>query len=401
MTIQQTEDRGLVPMYAKREIALVRAEGCHLWDAEGKRYLDFASNYGVNILGHANPAVTAAIAGQAGRLLSCHQSFYNDARARYVERLTGLLPAGLGSVFFSNSGAEAVEAGLKFARAATGRPGVVAAKRGYHGRTMGALSATADKKYREPYMPLLPGYRHVAFGSVEELDAALGPDVGAVILEPVQGEGGVHQAPQGYLGAARALAHERGALLILDEVQTAFRTGRLFAYEHAGVAPDVLCLSKGIANGVPMGVTVVSPELAAELPAGSHGNTFGGGPLAAAAALAVLDELERRELLLHSARMGERLLGRLRGLGVPGVREARGVGLMVALELKDRSTKFLRALQERGFIALPGGPTTLRFLPPLVVQPADIDALADALGEILSERRQAGTSAQDEGAMRS
>lgn len=387
MTIQQIEDTGLVAMYAKRDVALVRGEGYFLWDSDGKRYYDFASNYGVNILGHANPAVTRAISEQAGRLISCHQSFYNDVRARYVEQLRATLPEGLGRVFFSNSGAEAVEAALKFARAATGRAGIVAAKRGYHGRTYGALSATADKKYREPYMPVLSGFSHVTYGSVEELQAALSEEVAAVILEPVQGEAGVHPAPPGYLEAARELTRASGSLLILDEVQTGFRTGRWFAFQHSGVVPDLLCLSKGIANGVPMGVTVASEEVSAKLPAGTHGNTFGASPLAAAAALATLREIERRGLLAHSADTGEYLLGKLRGLEAPGIRGVRGLGLMVAVELKERATPYLRGLQERGFLALPAGPTTVRFLPPLVIDRAAVDALVETLAELLSGPR--------------
>ncbi len=395
MNMQQIEDTGLVRMYAKRDIALVRGEGARLWDSDGRQYHDFASNYGVNILGHADPAVTRAITEQAGRLLSCHQSFYNDVRAAYVERLRGKLPAELGRVFFSNSGAECVEAALKFARAATGRTRVLAARRGYHGRTYGALSATADKKYREPYAPLVPDFAHVAFGSLEEFEAAITPDTAAVILEPVQGEAGVHLAPPGYLEGVRELTRANGSLLILDEVQTGFRTGKLFAWEHTGTAPDLLCLSKGIANGVPMGVTVVSEEVSEKLPPGTHGNTFGGAPLACAAALAVLDEIERRDLLSSSASTGAYLLERLRELNASGIRDVRGLGLMVAVELRERATKYLRALQERGFIALPGGATTIRFLPPLIIEREAVDALVDTLGELLAETRaKAGAAAE-------
>ncbi len=382
-SIQQIEDEGVVPMYTKRDVALVRGEGYYLWDSEGRRYLDFASNYGVNILGHANPAVTAAISEQAGRLISCHQSFYNDVRARYLQRLRAILPSPLSRAFFSNSGAESVEAALKFARAATGRVEVVSARRGYHGRTYGALSATPEKKYREPYLPVLEGFRSVPFGDVGALEAALTPATAAVILEPVQGEGGVHPAPDGYLETVLNLAHRNGSMLILDEVQTGFRTGRYFGLEHSGVVPDFLCLSKGIANGVPMGLTVTSEEIAARLPAGTHGNTFGGNPLAAAAALAVLEEIERENLLRHSAEMGAYMLERLRELDRASVREVRGLGLMVAVDLRERATKYLRALQERGIIALSAGPTTLRFLPPLIVDKEAVDQLVETLGEVL------------------
>lgn len=385
-TIQSIEDSSLVPMYAKREIALVRGQGYHLYDADGNRYLDFASNYGVNVLGHANPVVTAAISEQAGRLISCHQSFYNDVRSRYLERLGGILPSPLSRAFFSNSGAEAVEAALKFARAATGRRDVVSARRGYHGRTYGALSATPEKKYREPYLPVLEGFSSVTFGNAEELQAALTPETAAVILEPVQGEGGIHPAPEGYLEAVREVTRANGTLLILDEVQTAYRTGAWFACEHTGVQPDFLCLSKGIANGVPIGVTVTTEEIAAALPSGSHGNTFGGNPLAAAAALAVIEEIERDGLLERSARTGEYLLACLGELDKSRVRDVRGLGLMAAVELRERATKHLRALQERGIIALMAGPTTLRFLPPLIVDEEAVDTLVRELGEVLDAR---------------
>jgi len=391
MTTQEIEDGGHVPMYAKRDVALVRGEGYFLWDSDGKRYYDFASNYGVNILGHSHPAVTRAISTQAGTLISCHQSFYNDVRARYLERLLGVLPPELNKVFFNNSGAEAIEAALKFARAATGRTNVISARRGYHGRTYGALSATADKKYREPYLPVLEGFSHVAFGDVEALEAALTDETAAVILEPVQGEAGVLLAPDGYLQAVRELTRDRGVLLILDEVQTAFRTGKLFAFEHSGAVPDVLCLSKGIANGVPMGVTVVVEDVSSRIPAGTHGNTFGANPLACAAALAVLDEIEASDLLSHSAETGRTLVSKLEGMDAPNVRQVRGLGLMIAVELRERPTKYLRALQERGFLALPAGGTNLRFLPPLIVDDEAVDALVEVLSEVLTAKTRVAT----------
>lgn len=383
MSVQQIEDSSVVPMYTKRDIALVRGEGYYLWDTDDKRYLDFASNYGVSILGHGNATVTAAVSEQAGRLISCHQSFYNDTRARYLERLLGILPSGLSRVFFSNSGAESVEAALKFSRAATGRTEVISARRGYHGRTYGALSATPEKKYREPYLPVLEGFRSAAFGDLGEMEAAVSSDTAAVILEPVQGEGGIHPAPAGYLERVRALTEAHGAMLILDEVQTGFRTGRHFGFQHSGVIPDFLCLSKGVANGVPMGLTVTSEAISSGLPAGTHGNTFGGNPLAAAAGLAVLEEIERHDLLAHSAEMGRYMLQRLGALEKHSIRQVRGLGLMVAVELRERSTKYLRGLQQEGIIALPAGPTTLRFLPPLVIDRQAVDTLVETLDRAL------------------
>jgi acetylornithine/LysW-gamma-L-lysine aminotransferase len=369
LTIQQAEDSLLVPLYNKREIALVRGEGVHVWDSDGRQYLDLTSNYGVNVLGHCHPALTEAIVRQARTLTNCHASFYSEPRARLLEALRRIYPPALARFFFCNSGAEAVEAALKFARAVRpDRRAVVAAKKAYHGRTMGALPATHDKKYREPYEPLLPGFTHVAYGDVAELEAAVDERTMAVILEPVQGEGGINVPPDGYLAAARAICDRAGALLIFDEVQTAFRTGQWLACQHSGVTPDLAAVSKGIAGGLPMGLVAMTEAVSAQVPPGTHGNTFGGNPLVCAAALAVIETIEREGLLQHSAEVGAYLRDRLHEATAGRVREVRGVGLMIGVELKERSTRYLRGLQEAGILALPAGPVTLRFLPPLIIQ---------------------------------
>uniref|UniRef100_A0A7C2WD64 Aspartate aminotransferase family protein n=1 Tax=Thermorudis sp. TaxID=1969470 RepID=A0A7C2WD64_9BACT len=361
------------PLYAKRGLALVRGEGVWLWDSDGRRYLDLMSNYGVNILGHAHPRVTAAIVAQAGRLLSCHQSFASDVRAAFLERLLAVAPAGLTRAFLSNSGTEAVEAALKFVWATTGRRKIVAARRGYHGRTLGALAATAEKKYREPFLGLLAEAEHIPYGDPEALAAALDERTAAVILEPVQGESGIYSAPDDYLRAARELTRQAGVLLIFDEVQTAFRTGAWFACQHAGVTPDLLCVAKGLANGVPIGATLMTEEIAAALPAGVHGSTFGGNPLACAAGLATLETLAVDSLIPHSADVGAYFLRRLRELEHPAVREVRGRGLMLGIELKSRSTPVLKAMQERGLLALPAGTVVVRLLPPLIITREQVD----------------------------
>lgn len=361
------------PLYAKRGLALVRGEGVWLWDSDGRRYLDLMSNYGVNILGHAHPRVSAAIVAQAGRLLSCHQSFASDVRAAFLERLLAVAPSGLTRAFLSNSGTEAVEAALKFAWAATGRRKIVAARRGYHGRTLGALAATAEKKYREPFLGVLAEAEHIPYGDPQALAAALDEHTAAVILEPVQGESGIYPAPEEYLRAARELTRQAGALLIFDEVQTAFRTGAWFACQHAGVAPDLLCVAKGLANGVPIGATLMSEEIAAALPAGVHGSTFGGNPLACAAGLATLEALAVDGLIPHSAEVGAYFLRRLRDLDHPSVRDVRGRGLMIGIELKGRSTPVLKAMQERGLLALPAGTVVVRLLPPLIITREQVD----------------------------
>ncbi|HMQ32413.1 MAG TPA: aminotransferase class III-fold pyridoxal phosphate-dependent enzyme, partial [Chloroflexaceae bacterium] len=280
--IISTEQRHSSGLYPKRPVAIVRGQGATLYDADGRAYIDCVSGQGAANLGHGHPAVVAAVQAQAATLMSCPEIFHNDQRAAYLAELAAALPLPA-RVFLCNSGAEAVEAALKFARLLTGRPGVVATRRGFHGRTMGALSATWEPKYREPFAPLVPAFAHVPFGDPEALAAAVDGETAAVLLEPVQGEGGVRPAPPGYLEAARRLCDERGALLLLDEVQTGFgRTGRLFACEHSGVAPDFLILAKSIAAGLPMGAVAIH-ERHGPLPGGAHGTTFGGGPLLCAA----------------------------------------------------------------------------------------------------------------------
>ena len=382
--IQRIEQEHQPPLYAKREIALVRGEGPYLFDSDGRRYLDAMSNYGVAILGHADPAFAEALADQLRTLTTGHQSFYNDVRAALLEEIAGVAPPGLSRSFLSNSGAEAIEAALKFARVATARPKIVAARRAYHGRTLGALAATADPKYRAPFQPLGLDVTHVPFDDADALAAAVDAETAAVILEPIQGEGGVYPASDAYLRAARELTAGHGALLIVDEVQTGFRTGAPFAITAAGVAPDLLATAKGLANGFPIGLTLATEAVAANLPAGTHGTTFGGNPLACRAALATLTALRERDLYARSAALGLEIAESIAALGSPKVRQVRGRGFMLGIELKERVTPTLRALQERGVLALPAGPVTLRFLPPLVWERTQADELLDALGAILT-----------------
>jgi LysW-gamma-L-lysine/LysW-L-ornithine aminotransferase len=383
------EERYEIPLYRKRDIALVRGEGVYLWDADGRRYLDMMSNYGVNILGHAHPAVTEAIVEQARTLGNCHQSFYNDTRARFIAALEGLLPEQLRHVSFSNSGAEAVEAALKYARAATGRHRILSTKRGYHGRTLGALSVTGEQKHRTAFLPLLEGCDQVPYGDLEATSSCLA-DAAAIILEPIQGESGVRLAPPGYLAGLRRLCDESGALLIFDEVQTAFRTGRTWAFEHLsgppdcvrpaeGAVPDIMTLSKSLANGLPMGVTVVSDRVREGVPPGSHGSTFGGNPLVCAAGAATLSVVSDPAFNRHVADIGGIFLESLRAIRHPLIREVRGVGLMVAVELKRNASPVLQRMQSDGVLAIPAGSTAVRFLPPLIVEGKHINEAADSL----------------------
>lgn len=382
---QDAETRHAAVAAYKRPIQLVRGAGAVVFDDQGNEYIDCVGGIAVANVGHANPCVVAAITRQAARLISCPELFHNDVRAAYLERLVASLPAGMNRVFLCNSGTEAIEAAIKFARFATGRTQIIAAMRGFHGRTLGALSATWEKSYRAPFEPLVPDYQHVRFNDAAALEAAISERTAAVILEIVQGEGGVRPATPEYLQAAARLCQERGALLIIDEVQTGFgRTGRMYAHEHAGIVPDLLCLAKGIAGGMPMGATCLGLRVPT-LPAGLHSSTFGGNPLACAAAIATLDELAERHLPERAAMLGTRLLERLQAMAASSalVREVRGLGLMLGIELREHVQPSLKALAERGVLALTASPYVIRLVPPLVIEEAQLEQVAAALEEVL------------------
>lgn len=382
--ILELERRHSSGVYRKRELALVRGEGAYVWDAEGRRYLDCVAGHGTAALGHGHPRLVEAVARQAGRLISCPESFGSEVRAALQARLAQLAPAGLSRVYLCSSGAESVEAALKFARLATGRAGLVAARRAFHGRTLGALALTWEPRYRDPFQPLLPAVRHVPYNDLPALQAAVDGETAAVVLEPVQGEGGVHPAEPGYLQGAAEICRRHGALLVLDEVQTGLgRTGRLLACEHWGVAADLLCLAKPLAGGLPMGAVLIG-ERVGRLPALSHGSTFGGNPLACAAALAVLEVLQEEDLPRRAAELGRGFLEDLRALPSPLVREVRGLGLMVGVELRRRAWPVLAGLEREGVLALPAGKAVVRFLPPLVIGERELAQAAAALGRVLA-----------------
>ncbi|MBA3379470.1 MAG: aspartate aminotransferase family protein [Chloroflexia bacterium] len=378
------ERADLIPLYAKRDIALVRGEGAYLFDAAGNRYLDAMSNYGVASLGHAHPRFTAAMAEQLGLLTTGHQSFGSDVRAELLNEIAKIAPDGLDRSFLSNSGAEAVEAALKFAQAFTGKQRLVAAKRGYHGRTLGALSATADKKYREPFEPLPLPSVHVAWNSAEAIEAEIDDSTAAIILEPIQGEGGIHVADREYLQAVRDIATRHNVLLIVDEIQSGFRTGAPFVSVAAGITPDIIVTAKAIANGFPIGLTLVNGAISASLPGGAHGSTFGGNPLACRAALETLRIFREDGLYERASALGAEIVNRIETLANPGIRAVRGKGLMIGIELKQKSTPVLRGLQERGVLTLPAGTTVIRLLPPMIWERAQVDELMVALEDVLS-----------------
>ena len=368
----------------KRGPTFVRGSVATLWDEDGNEYIDCGASFGVGNLGHCNPAIVEAIEAQARELIHVGPVFGTTAKAAFVEKLLSVAPRNLGRVFLSNSGSEAVEAAIKFARASTRRKKIIAAMRGFHGRTMGALSATWRKDFREPFEPLVPGFEHVPFNDIEALRKAIDHDTAAVILEAVQGEGGVHVASPEYLPAAREACDRTGALLILDEVQTGMgRTGRLFAVERWGVEPDLLTLAKSLAGGVPIGATLATEDVERAFQ-GSHNSTFGGNPLACAAATAAIEYTVRERLWERADRLGTIGVEKLRGLEAPSVREVRGLGLMIGIELRGKAAPVLQALQEEGVLAIGGGSSVVRLLPPLVIPNDQWSSALDVLGRTLS-----------------
>jgi len=384
MDCKRIEDGFSVGVYQKRDLVIVRGEGARVWDEAGREYVDCVGGIGVANVGHCHPAVVAAIQAQAARLITCNELFYNDARSRCLERLDRITPEGIDRFFLCNSGTEAVEGAIKFARMATGRKRVVAAMRGYHGKTLGSLSATWERKYKEPFAPLVPDFSHVPYNNILEFEKAIDDRTAAVILEPVQGEGGVRPATAEFLQAVRRACDRAGALLIIDEIQTGFgRTGRLYACEHFGVLPDILAMAKGIAGGVPMGAIGIDRRVG-EIEKQSHTSTFGGNPLACAAAVAAIDALTGEDLSRRAAETGAYFLERLRAIGSPRIREIRGLGLMIGVELKDKAGSVAQALMQDGVLALLAGTTVLRFLPPLVISRDQVDRVVESLTRALA-----------------
>ena len=378
--LQALERDHVAPTYARLPVAFVRGSGVKLWDVDGVEYLDFLAGISVSSVGHCHPAVVAALCEQAARLMHVGNLFYTEPPMRLAQRL-GERSLG-GKVFLANSGAEAVEAALKLARKRRPGGGFVSVHRSFHGRTYGALSATPQEAKQAPFAPLVPGFAAVA-PDPDALAAAIDESTAAVLLEPVQGEGGIHVLDDELLHAARDACDRTGAALIFDEIQCGMgRTGSLWAYEQTGVRPDAMTLAKPLGAGLPIGALVTTPELADVLEPGDHGSTFAGAPVAAAAALAVLDVIDDPALLERVGELGTRLAEGLADL--PGVGEVRGRGLMLAIEIDDAPTLVRRALLEHRLVLNATGPTTIRFLPPLVVSEAEVDEALRRLAALMA-----------------
>ena len=384
ISAQEAEDLYGAGTYFKRKVVIVRGEGARLWDEAGKEYIDCVGGQGAANLGHQNPYVTRAIQEQSQKLINCTELFYNDQRALLLETLARITPASINRFFLCNSGAESIEAALKFARLATGRTEIVATMRGYHGKTFGALSATWNKEYRQPFEPLVPGFSHVPFDNLPKACEAITGSTAAFLVEPIQGESGVRTGSADYFLGVQEQCRQTGALFILDEVQTGFaRTGKMFALEHFGLQPDVLCLAKSIAGGVPMGAIGINEAVASRLFKLAHTSTFGGNPLACAAANAAIQYIEDFHLAQRAQELGQEFMTKLKRIDSSRIREVRGMGLMVGIELKEKSGPYIQQLMEKGVLVLAAGPTVIRYLPPLVISREELDRVAVLTAEVL------------------
>lgn len=382
------ENRLMANVFSKRPVVITRGKGALVWDINGKEYIDCMGSYGVALLGHSHPKVVEAICKQAETLISCHASLYNDKRTEFLKKLISIMPQGLNKAFLSNSGAESVECAIKLARKFTGKPEIIAVIGAFHGKTMGALSATWDKKYREPFQPLVPEFKHVPPDNLEKLREAITDKTAAVLLEPIRGEGGIRVPPADYLPGVREICDEHNVLLILDEVQTSFgRTGKLFACEHWGVIPDVMCLAKPFAGGLPIGITVAKEAIMSSFGLGEHTSTFSGSPLVCAAACAAIDVLINERLVDRAAELGAYFKAKLEELQAKHkiVKEVRGLGLMLGMELRYDVRNVIVKTLAKGVLILEAGRNVLRFLPPLAIEKVHIDKVVAVLDEVLEE----------------
>ena len=383
------EDAYLARVYQKFPISIVRGKGAFVYDANGKEYIDCMSGYGVSLVGHCHPRVVEAIQRQSQLLITCHGSFYNDKRAELLEKLVKITPEELGKVFLCNSGAESVECALKAAVKYTGRSQIISTVRGFHGKTLGALSATWNPKYRNHFKSLISeNFKFMPFGKLEKAEETITEETAAVIVEPVQGEGGVHVAPPGYLRGLREICDDRGVVLIFDEVQTGFgRTGRMWASEHWNVTPDIMCVAKALGGGLPIGATIAKAEIMDSLKTGEHSSTFGGNPLACAAACATIDVILEENLPERAQSLGKRFKRILEKMvdEFRVLREVRGLGLMIGLESRLFVYNVLMKALEDGLILLYSGRNVIRFLPPLVIEMNQLERAAEILKGIFAE----------------
>jgi len=390
-SVMELENKYLIQTYARSPLVIEKGKECWVWDANGKKYLDFVSGLGVNVLGHSHPRIVKAIREQAGKLIHVSNLYYHPYQGLLAQALAKI--TGMDRAFFCNSGTEAIEGAIKLARGHARRNGkekfeVVAMDNSFHGRTIGALSATGQEKYRRDFEPLVPGFQFVPLNDTKALEARVNERTCAIIVEPIQGEGGIFEATSKFMETAARLAQKSGALLICDEIQSGLgRTGEYLACHAFGIKPDVVVLAKPLAGGLPLGAILAREEVAAGLSAGMHGSTFGGGPLACRVALEFLTVLEKEKLLKNTRKVGDYFRRRLLALQkkYPFIREVRGRGLMLALDLAVPSRPFVQMGLDRGIIMNSTHETVLRFLPPLIIEKKHVDQFCKTLDSIFAE----------------
>ncbi|MBN1682581.1 aspartate aminotransferase family protein [Candidatus Bathyarchaeota archaeon] len=371
-------------LYWKRGLVASKGQGSLLWDLNGKEYIDCTSNYGVAIVGHCHPKVVEAVKLQTEQLMSCHGAYFNEARSKFLEKLNKVAPKELTRSFLSNSGTEAVEFAFKLAKKKTGKTEIIAMMNAFHGKSMGALSATWKKKYKEGFGPMLPGFKHAPYGNIQKINENITSETAAIIVEPIQGEGGINVPPQDFLKQLREICDEKNILLIFDEIQTGMgRTGKMFACQHSGVTPDIMCISKGVASGLPLGVTMSKEEVMSAVGIGDHSSTFGGGPIQCAAGAATIDVLVEEKLPEKAMIKGKYIFEKLHEMSTKykTIRESRGMGLMIGVELRFEVINIMNFCQERGVLTLEAGRNILRLLPSLVITQNQIDKVLNVLNE--------------------
>jgi [amino-group carrier protein]-gamma-(L-lysyl/L-ornithyl)-L-glutamate aminotransferase len=381
------EDSYLINLYQRFPVTIERAQGATIWDTDGKEYIDCMGGYGVAIIGHCNKDVIDAITLQMNKIMVCHMSTYNNSRLQFLSKLKSIAPDNLSKIFFSNSGAESIEAALKFARKFSQKSGVVSMYGGYHGKTFGALSVTYNSKYRKSFSPLLEGVKFVPFGDISSLAEALDESIGTVIIEPIQGESGIIMPPEGYVKAVRELCTEKKLVLIFDEIQTGLgRTGKMWAGENWSAVPDIMCIAKGIASGIPTGVTFVKEEIANCMNLGEHSSTFAGNPIACSGGSATIDTIIKEDLVTKASDTGTYFKKKLIELKDkhPIIRDVRGLGMMLALESRFDVRDILMDGIKNGLLMLYSGRTVIRLLPPLVMEKEQVSRAIEIMDEILS-----------------
>jgi LysW-gamma-L-lysine/LysW-L-ornithine aminotransferase len=380
--IMDIETKVMAQTFAKRDLTITKGKGALVWDINGNQYIDCTGSYGVAIVGHCHPKVVAAVQKQVETLIACHASFYNDTRSELLQKLISIAPKGLDRVFLSSSGAESVECALKLARKKSGKTEIISMMGAFHGKTMGALSATWKKKYRGPFMPLVPGFKHVPANNLEKVKEAITDKTAAIIVEPIRGEGGILMNSDNFLPGLREICDDKNVLLIFDEVQTGFgRTGKTFACEHYNVVPDIMCLAKSVAGGLPMAATFAKEEVMAAFKKGEHSSTFSGNPLVCAAASAAIDVLKEEKLAERAATLGNYFKGKLEELAEKHkiIREVRGLGLMIGVEMRFDVYNIIMDCMNNGVLVLDAGKNVVRFLPPLVIEKQQIDKVVSTL----------------------